>query len=126
MATAYLGKRHLKIDICRVVTTLRLSRHLEVCFQLDRKERRLSKWRELKNCYFMLTLLSKLQIWYFHVDVLQRTGRDYSGDEFVQLNLLNIIRNNRKTELVQTILKLSLAMNDSLLNAPVVFKTSLR
>jgi len=94
----------------------------EVC----RKERRLSKWRELKNCYFVLTLLSKLQMWYFHADVLQRTGRDYSGDEYIQLNLLNINRNNRKTELVQTILKLSLAMNDSLLNAPVVFKTSLR
>ena len=31
--------------------------------------------------------------------------------------------NNRKTVLAQTILKLSLGMNDSLLNAPVVFKT---
>ena len=74
----------------------------------------------------MLRLLSKLQMWYFHVDILQRTGRDYSGDEYIQLNLLNIIPNNRKTELVQTILKLSQVMNDSLLNAPVVFKTSLR
>ena len=80
----------------------------------------------IKELLFYAYAVVKTSMWYFRVDILQRRGRDYSGDEYIQLNLLNIIRNNRKTELVQTILKLSLAMNDSLLNAPVVFKTSLR
>ena len=33
---------------------------------------------ELKNCYFMLTLSAKPQMWLFHVVVLQRTARNYA------------------------------------------------
>ena len=88
------GKRHFKINICKVGTFLRLFHHLWIlrCWwrtlQQDLTERCSSKYREVNNCHFRLTLSSKLQMGWAHVVVLKKTARNYSENRVTGLHWL--------------------------------------